>query len=189
MLCLVYLLLSLFSLLGGGSRVHAERIEPVESTPAIVNHIKEIQNLTVEMASVVKDWKGDVLDALAITAASNSLIESIESGTKTAIDSDKMSVRKAIKVKRATKELVVVIKSSLGTITDSKLLFDHAGLTSIMISRLEKTKKAADDLITAIVDKLPRVGKRIGRKLGRQIGAAFDSAIADFSNEPGQDLT
>lgn len=189
MLFLGYLFLVLFSLLGGRNSVHAEPIEPVESTPAIVNHIKEIQNLTVEMASVVKNWNGDVLDALAITVASNSLIDSIESGTETATNSDKMSVRRAIKVKRATKKLLVTIQSSLDTITDSKQLFDHAGLTSIMISRLEKTKEKANDLITAIVDKLPRVGKRTGRKLGRQIGAAFDSAIAKFSNEPGQHLT
>lgn len=188
MLFLAPILLFLLSLLGDGNSVHAEGVESVESTPAIVNHIQKIQNLTVEMASVVKDWNGDLLDALAITVASKSLIDSIESGTETAIGSEKMSVRKAIKVKRATKQLVVVIKSSLGTITDSKLLFDHAGLTSIMISRLEKTKEAADDLIAAIVDKLPRVGRRIGRKLGRKIGAAFDSAIAKFSNEPGQDL-
>ncbi|KAH8771823.1 hydrophobic surface binding protein A-domain-containing protein [Diaporthe sp. PMI_573] len=180
------LFLTLFSLLVGIGRVHADSIEPADSTPAIVNHIKEIQNLTAEMALVVQNWNGDILDALAIRSASSSLIEAIETGTETATQSKKMSVRKAIKVKRATKKLVEVTRSSLNTITDSKLLFDHAGLTSTMISRLEKTREAADTLIAAIVDKLPRVGKRIGRKLGRQIATAFDSAIAEFSDEPGE---
>lgn len=179
--------LTLFSLLVGISSAHAEPLELLDATPGIVNHIKEIQDLTVEMATVVQNWNGDVLDALAITAASNSLIEAIEDGTKTATNSEKMKVKHAIKVKRATKKLVEVIKSSLNTITRSKLLFDHAGLTSIMISRLEETKEAADTLIAAIVDKLPKVGKRIGRKLGRKIAAAFDSAIEEFSKEPGQD--
>lgn len=180
---LLNLFLTLLSLLVGASSVGARLSETVESTPAIVGHIKQVQNQTVEMASIVKNWDGDIVSALPILSASGSLLQAIEDGTGTATNLSKdMSVRQAIKVKKATKELLKHIESSLGTITGSKLLFDHAGLTSMMISKLEDTKKAAEGLIAAIVDKLP-VGKGIGRKLGRKISAAFDSAIADFSGE------
>lgn len=185
MLVLKFFLVTLPLLLG----IHASVLETAgyTYTPAIVEGIKEIQGSTEEMASVVKNWDGDVLAALPITAASNAVMEAIKSGTETANKSKKMGVGKAIKVKRATKELLKVLESSLGTITSTKALFDHAGLTSIMRSRLEETKEAADALIGAIVEKLPKVGRKTGRKLGRKIAAAFDSAIADFSAEPGQD--
>lgn len=180
---LLNLFLTLLSLLVGASSVGAGLVGTVESTPAIVGHIKEVQNQTVEMASIVKNWDGDIVTALPILSASGSLLQAIEDGTGTAANLSKdMSVGEAIKVKRATKELLKHIESSLDTITGSKLLFDHAGLTSMMISKIEDTKKAAEGLIAAIVDKLP-VGKGIGRKLGRKISAAFDSAIADFSGE------
>ncbi|KAG6357182.1 hypothetical protein INS49_015060 [Diaporthe citri] len=175
--------LTLLSLLIGVSAAHADLVETVESTPAVIDHLKEVQSQTVEMALVVEKWNGDILDAIAILTASDSLLKAIDDGTDTARDlPKKMTTRQAIKVKRATKELLKHIKSSLGTIARSKPLFDHAGLTSTMMSKLEETKEGAEKLIAAIVDKL-RVGKGIGRKLGRKISAAFDYAIEEFSKE------
>ncbi|KAI7779006.1 hypothetical protein LA080_001436 [Diaporthe eres] len=185
MLMLTFLL-ALLSLLIGVSAAHAGHVETVESTPAVLEHLKEVQNQTVEMALVVEKWNGDIIDSIFILAASNTLIKAIEDGTDTAKNLPKdMTTRQCIRVKRATKELLEDIKSSLGTITRSKPLFDHAGLTSTMISKIEDTKEAAENLIAAIVDKLS-VGKGIGRRLGKKISAAFDSAIEDFSKEPGR---
>lgn len=161
--------------------IHADVLEP--AVPEIVNSIEDIQKLTIEMASVVQKWNGDIVGALPITEASDSLIKAIEDGAETAKKSQKMKIRAALKVKKATKKLLKDTESSLGTITSSKARFDNAGLTSIMVSRLQETKTAADTLIGAIVDKLPKAGKRVGRKLGKKIAAAFDSAIAEFSKE------
>lgn len=179
MLLLHFFLVVLPLLLG----IHADVLESPGATPEIVSSIEEIQKLTVEMASVVQKWNGDIADALPITAVSDNVIKAIEDGTKTAKNSNKMKVGAALKVKKATKKLLKEIESSLGTITSSKAKFDHVGLTSTMASRLRETKEAADALIGAIVDKLPKAGKRIGRNLGRKIAAAFDSAIEEFSKE------
>ncbi|POS77885.1 hypothetical protein DHEL01_v203724 [Diaporthe helianthi] len=167
--------------------IHADVLESAGSTPAIVSHLEEIQELTIEMASMVQNWDGDVVTSVPITIASDSIIKAIESGTETATNSKKMSVSKAIKVKRATKNLLKAIESSLGTVASKKALFDHAGLTSTMISRLKDSKGAAATLNGAIVEKLPKVGKKVGEKLGRKIVAAFDSAIAHFSDEVEKD--
>lgn len=177
------LFLTLLSLLIGVSTAHADLVEAVESTPAVVEHLKEVQKQTVEMALIVEKWNGDIIDAIAILTASDSLLEAIDDGTDTTKNLPKdMTTRQAIKIRRATKELLKHIKSSLGTITRSKPLFDHAGLTSMMISKIEETKEGAEKLIAAIVDKLS-VGKGIGRRLGRKISAAFDDAIKEFSKE------
>lgn len=179
-------LLTLLSLLISVSAAHADLMETVEFTPAVIDHIKEVQNQTIEMASVVEEWSGDIIEALKVMIASTALIKAIEDGTETATNlPEDMNTSQCIKVKKATKELLEHIESSLATIIRSKLKFDHAGLTSTMISKIEETKEEAEKLIAAIVDKLS-VGKGIGRRLGKKISAAFDSAIADFSKEPGE---
>lgn len=137
----------------------------------------------MELAVVIKKWNGDIMGALDISTASDSLLKAIEDGTEAAKISKKMGSHKALKVNKATKKLLKAIKSSLATITRSKALFEDSGLTSIMISSIEEDRAAAENLIAAVVDKLPSAGKRIGRKLGRKISDAFDSAIADFSKE------
>ncbi|KAG8159410.1 hypothetical protein KVR01_011071 [Diaporthe batatas] len=176
MLLLHFFLVVLPLLLG----IHADVVDD-QPTPEVVNSIQNVEKLTVEMASVVQKWNGDVLAALPINDTSDSLIKAIKDGAETAKKSKKMGVGEALKVKKATKQLLKEIKSSLGTITSSKPKFDNAGLTSIMKARLQETKTASDSLIEAIVDKLPKVGKRIGRNLGKKIAAEFDSAIAEFS--------
>lgn len=158
--------------------------ETAQSTPALVEHIKQIQDQTVEMASIVGDWNGDVLEAIKIQGAADSIVTAIQDGTKTATNlPKKMRNSEAMKVKRATKELLKHIKSSLGTITGRKLEFEEAGLTSAMIDNIEDTKKATEDFIAAIVDKL-KTGKGIARRLGKKINAAFDAALADLSKGP-----
>lgn len=175
--------LTLLSLLMGVGSAHADLVETVESTPAIIERLKDIQNQTVEMASVVKNWNGDILVSVPILTSSDSLLKAIEDGTNTATGlPKKMTTREAIRVKRATKELLEHINSSLNTIVLAKRLFDDAGLTSTMLGRLEQTKEGAEKLNAAIVEKLP-AGKGIARRLGRKISAAFDSAIAEFSKE------
>lgn len=156
----------------------------LQSTPSLLKHIEQIQDQTVEMASIVGDWNGDVLEAAKIQGAADSIITAIEDGTETATKlPEKMKNREAIKVKRATKELLGHIKTSLGTITGRKLEFEDAGLTSAMIDNIEDTKRATQDFIAAIMDKL-KSGKGIARRLGEKISAAFDAAIADLSTGP-----
>lgn len=170
--------LTLLSLLIGISSVHADHVETVESTPEIVAHIEDIQAETQAMALIVEAWNGDVEEATIIPVASDSIIKAVKDGTETARKlPKKMSVGKAVKVKRATKKLIKDIEASLGTITGKKLLFDDAKLTSTMIGKIEETKKESEAFIGAIVEKLPRAGKGIGRRLGRKISAAFDAAI------------
>lgn len=178
--------LALLSLLIGISSAHTDLVGAAESKPPppVVVHIEKIQELVVEMESAVKKWDGDVLTGLGIMSASDSLLEAIANGTETAKGLEKkMNAAKAIKVKRATKKLLKQIESSLGSMLQSKILFDHAGLTSLMISKLEETKESAEGFIAAIVEKL-KVGKGQGRRLGEKISKAFDSAIADWSKEP-----
>lgn len=176
-----YAFFSLLICIGSVGFTHAET---AVSTPALVDHIKQIQDQTVEMASIVGDWNGDVLEAIKIQGAADSIVTAIQDGTKTATNlPEKMRTSEAMKVKRATKELLEHIKSSLGTITGRKLEFEDAGLTSAMIDNIEDTKKAAQDFIAAIVTKL-KAGKGIARRLGNKISAAFDAALADLSTGP-----
>lgn len=177
------LFLTFYTLLVGISGVHANSLENAESTPIIVGHIKNIQNQTLELAAAVEKWNGDIMDALGISIASDSLLQSIKDGTEAAKESKRMGGGKGLKIKRATKKLLKAIESTLATILRSKGRFEDAGLTSLMISRIEEDKEAAEDLIAAIVDKL-RVGKGVGRRLGRKISKAFDSALAEFSKKP-----
>lgn len=156
----------------------------LQVTPAILDHIKQIQDHTVEMGSVVGDWNGDILEAIKIQAAADSIITAIEDGTKAANKlPEKMSNGEAMDVKRATKELLKHTKTSLGTITGRKLEFEEAGLTSAMVDNIEDTKKATQDFIAAIITKV-KIGKGIARRLGKKISAAFDAALEDLSTSP-----
>lgn len=157
----------------------------LQSTPSLLKHIEQIQDQTVEMASVVENWNGDVLDAVAIQSAADSIISAIQDGIKTATNlPERMRNSEAIKVKRATKELLGHIETSLGTITGRKLEFEEAGLTSAMIDNIEDTKKETQDFIAAIIEKLSKAGKPIARRLGNKISAAFDAALAELSTDP-----
>lgn len=175
--------LTLLSLLIGISSADANLMEEDDSTPAIVEHIGNIQSKTVEFAAVVGKWDGDVMDALSIEDASDSVIQAIQDGTKEATDlPKKMTTRQAVKIRTATKKLLKDIESSMGTITGKKLQFEDAGLTSMMVGRIEDTKAEAEGLIAAIINKLP-LGKGIARRLGAKISAAFDGALAQFPQE------
>lgn len=179
--------LTLLSLLIGIGSADANLADEVDSTPAIIEHIGNIQSKTVEFAAVVEKWDGDVMDALSIEDASDSVIQAIQDGTKTATDlPENMTTRQAVKVKTATKKLLKDIESSLGTITGKKLLFDDAGLTSMMVGRIEDTKAESEGLVAAIINKLP-LGKGIARRLGKKISAAFDAALAQLSQEAAPD--
>lgn len=157
----------------------------LQVTPAILDHIQQIQDHTVEMGSIVGDWNGDILEAIKIQGAADSIITAIEDGTETATKlPEKMPNREAIRVKRATKELLEHIKTSLGTITGRKLEFEEAGLTSAMVDNIEDTKKATQDFIAAIITKLKKSAKPIARRLGNKISKAFDAALEDLSTSP-----
>lgn len=176
--------LSLLSLLLGISSVRADLSDANAPTPAVVDSIKNVQKEVADLASAVEHWSGHIVETFNITAASKSIVKSINEGIETAEKQKKMTVGQAIKVKKVTKDLVGQIESTVDTLIRNKLLFSHAGINDIMINKIEKQKEQAAKLIDTIVGKLPKVGKKTGRKLGRQINAAFDVAIAAFHKLP-----
>ncbi|KAK2595830.1 hypothetical protein N8I77_013623 [Diaporthe amygdali] len=175
--------LTLFSLLLGVASVHAEVAEAVRSTHPIVDHIRDVQQQTLDLAAAVQNFSGDTFDSFPISRAGRNLLKAIEEGTETAKSSKKVSVTIAIKIKTATKKLLKDIESSLAILIHAKPKLDHAGITIIMVSKLKDDQEEANRFIAAIVDKLPPVGKRTGRKLGKKIAAAFEFAISVFSEE------
>ncbi|KAI3394916.1 hypothetical protein diail_2088 [Diaporthe ilicicola] len=175
--------LGLLSLFLGMSSVHASPIAALAPTPTVVDSIKDIQKETAELAATVQHWSGHVIEALNISQASASLLRSIDEATETAKESDKMSIGQALKVKKATKNLLKEIKSSVDVAIDHKILFDHAGLNRVMVKEFKTMQGKSAKLIKTIVDKLPGIGKGIGRRLGRKINKAFDTAIEAFSED------
>lgn len=59
---------------------------------SIVAAIDQIQNATVALQSAVTAWKGDLLGVFPIVGASTTLLEDINSGTKTAQASANLTI-------------------------------------------------------------------------------------------------
>ncbi|KAL1860277.1 hypothetical protein Daus18300_009331 [Diaporthe australafricana] len=176
--------LGLLSLLVGVSSAHAGLLDTRKPPPPIVNNINKVRKEVADFGSAVEHWSGNIIETSNITAASKSIIESINEGIETAEKGKKLSIRQAIKTGRAAKELVQQIQSTVDILVREKPLFSHAGLNDIMISKIGKQKELASKLIDTIVGKLPKIGRKKGRKLGVRINAAFDVALTAYRKLP-----
>jgi hypothetical protein len=80
---------------------------------AIVTALSEISNATIALQSAVTKWRGDLLGVLPIVAASTTLLEDINSGTKTAEASANLTIAEVIGIAGPTQTLVSDVQSSV----------------------------------------------------------------------------
>lgn len=107
---------------------------------AIVAALSEISNATIALQSAVTNWKGDLLGVLPIVAASTTLLEDINSGTKTAEASANLTIAEVIGIAGPTQTLVSDVQSALSAVTAAKQKFAKLFLAPIIKIDLELEK-------------------------------------------------
>ena len=107
---------------------------------AIVAAIGEISNATIALQSAVTGWKGDLLGVLPIVAASTTLLEDINSGTKTAEASANLTIAEVIGIAGPTQTLVSDVQTALGAVIAAKQKFAKLLLAPIIKIDLELEK-------------------------------------------------
>lgn len=144
--------------------------------------IDTITKDTVALNETVAHWNGLPLSLLGIVGKSNSLLNDIKKGTKTAKASDPLTFDEALNVATVTVDLATDVHQTLDTIVRSKPRFDVYLIVSPILKKVLKDQKAATvDFSNAVVSKVPADLQAVAKNLIQPIYDDFDKAIAAYS--------
>lgn len=150
---------------------------------AIAAAITTIQDATVQLGTTVATWDGGILSAIPITVDSATLLEDINTATRTARASAALSDVEAVTVGLGIISLVTNVNSTLTTLIAAKPKFDQTLLTGVVLLNLELEKAASGRFSDAVIAKLPATFVSTGQTLAAEITASFNVAI-DAYNGP-----
>jgi hypothetical protein len=93
-----------------------------------------------------------------------------------------MGLTDAIQILGQVSNLNTAVEGVVKGLIEKKGLFDKAGLTAVVSDRLIEEKNAAQELVTAVVSKLPSyIPGAIGTTAAGPILTKLDQAVAAFS--------
>lgn len=137
---------------------------------------------TVALNETVAHWNGLPLSLLGIVGKSNSLLNDIKKGTKTAQASDPLTFDEAISVATGTTDLATDVHQTLDTIVRTKHRFDFYLIVSPILKKVLKDQRAATvDFSNAVIAKVPENLQEVAKNLIQPIYDDFDKAIAAYS--------
>lgn len=148
---------------------------------SIVAAINKVTDDTANLNNTVLAWQGDLLGLIPIVSDSQTLLNDINAGTKTAQASSNLTVLESIGVYTATLALSSAVNQTLITIEETKPKFDDLLLVSpVILANLKEEKQASDQFSAAIISKVPTDLQPIANNVVAGIDAEFDQAIAIY---------
>lgn len=173
----------LVTLFMGIGLVLAKHHKPHKSD-IIVNALHEIARETVALNTTLWAWDGSLFDALPINSQNDVLLKTISDLTETInATSPKLGVPSALRVKRATKQMMGAIEDTVGTLVDFEYRFRSVMLAGQVKKNLKDIREASADLNAGIRVKIPKIGRGIARRLGRKIDKIFEKAIEEYNSK------
>lgn len=150
----------------------------------IVHALHDIAHETEVLNSTLWAWDGSLFDALAINAQNDVLLKTIKALTENITEtSPKLGVPSALRVKRATKEMMGTIDGTVGTIVDFEYRFRSVMLAGQVKKNLMDIREASANLNAVIRAKIPKIGRGIARRLGKKIDKIFERAIDEYESK------
>lgn len=148
---------------------------------ALTAAMNKIATQTTDLGNTVKNWKGDILGALPITAKSVELLSTINKSIKVAKDTQPLTFDEALAIATVTVDLANNVNSTLQTIIDTKPKFDKLiVLSPVVLLNLELEQDATDKFSAVVVSKVPDELKAIAQALIEPIDQSFALAIDKY---------
>lgn len=171
------------TLLGLGMAFADDFSNEKEKNRVIFNAVNVIASETRRLDEILQGWDGSVFGALPINSQTNVILKAIEQGKKDTEESRKLHVPGALKVRRATLNLIKDTRNVTMDLIYMKDRFRTVTLAGSVKNNLKKIQEASADFNIVVVKKLPRIGRPIGRHLGRRVHKIFSKAIEEYESK------
>lgn len=156
-----------------------------EKNRVVFDAINVIAEETRKLDVILQQWDGSITEALPINSQTNAILSAIKKGMKDTEDSKKLGIGGALKVRRATLNLIKDTRNVTMDLVYMKDRFRAITLAGTVKANLKKIQEASNEFNKVVVKKLPRIGRPIGRHLGRRVNKLFTKAIEEYeSKEP-----
>ncbi|RDA85843.1 hypothetical protein CP532_4919 [Ophiocordyceps camponoti-leonardi (nom. inval.)] len=143
--------------------------------------LEDVSHRTEALGEAVSSWNGGLLSALPILGKSSGLYVSLLKGGQVAKESKPLSQEETIEIASKTQQLSDKVKKTIKVLIDAKPKFKRLFLTFVIRVALVLDKKAADDMIASIIDKIPKDFQGLAKEIVKGIQGDFDKAIAAYS--------
>lgn len=148
----------------------------------IQSAITSVQDALGELGTAVQGLSAaDPNTAAPILTASTKVQTTIKSATQQVQGAEALGLGDALSLQDTAGGLVTAIQGTVSALTAKKPELDQLGVTSIAVQTLQQQKTESAALSSAIVSKVPAIGRNIAQQSIAEIDTAIDQGIAALS--------
>lgn len=148
----------------------------------ITSAITSVQDALGELGTAVDGLSAtDPNSAAPILTASEKVKTTIQSATQQVQGAEALGLGDALSLRDTAGGLVTSVQSTISSLTAKKADLDTLGVTSIAVQTLQQQQTDSKALSTAIVSKVPAIGKGIAEQSTTQIDTTIKQGIATLS--------
>ena len=144
---------------------------------AVTNVISAVQSGLSALDTSVKRFSGQ---AASLMSAASSAVDTINSGTTTVDGSSDLFLTDALGLQTPVKNLQTVGDSLSSSLIGKKSDFESAGLCDTVGTQANNLQTASNNLIKAIVSKIPSSAQSIAQSLAAPLEADLANTVAAF---------
>jgi hypothetical protein len=143
--------------------------------------LNSVVDSTNDLTTKVQAFTGNIADSAPILEASTGLLGTIQNGTAIVKSADTLSLIQTLAALPSVFELNTAVEGVSNALIKKKSTFDSGGLTSVVLDQLQQQKSAAQGLVDALLDKLPKyLPSSLGTLLSDPALEALDKAVKAF---------
>ncbi|KAH6675275.1 hydrophobic surface binding protein A-domain-containing protein [Plectosphaerella plurivora] len=140
--------------------------------------ITTVQTSLGELTTAVKGLNAaDANTAAPILAASTKVQSTLKTATTQVQGAEALGLMEALGLQNTAGELVTAVQGTVSALTAKKADLDKLGVTAIAVKTLQDQQQASSALSTAIVSKVPAIGKNIAQQSIAEIDTAIKGGI------------
>ncbi|RCI15297.1 hypothetical protein L249_7002 [Ophiocordyceps polyrhachis-furcata BCC 54312] len=182
LISLATMLLSKFVLFLTASLASAAAVDVREAKAQTISSVLEdVSQQTEALGTAVSSWDGSFFSVFPIVGKSSGLYASLMRGSRVAKESKPLSQEETLEMASKTQELSDKVKKTIQVLVEAKPKFQKLFLRNVIRVILMMDKKAADDMIANIIEKIPKDLQTLATEIVKGIQADFANAIAAYS--------
>ncbi|KAH7369440.1 hydrophobic surface binding protein A-domain-containing protein [Plectosphaerella cucumerina] len=150
----------------------------VAQLETIQTAITSVQDALGDLTTAVNGLNGaDANSAAPILTASTNVQSVLKTATTQVQGADALGLMEALGLQNTAGGLVTAVQGTVSALTAKKADLDQLGVTSIAVKTLQDQQQSSAALSTAIVSKVPAIGKNIAQQSIDQIDTAIKGGI------------
>jgi len=178
-----------FALQDGRSQLQSRDISSISNTndfATISGVMLDLAKLLDSLAAKAKQWDGDAERGVPLLEGSEAVLAFIKAGVEKIKGTGAMGLLDSISIIGTENTLMKSVEAVMNAFTAQKPKFEKAFLSAVVFDQLETQLKASQQMVDAIVSKLPSyIPGAIGTAMAQPILDKLTAAIAVFAPAGG----